>query len=117
MIEYFSKGSNGLYLVTFGLSVELVGQRFKAAVGMLFGLPYSIGQMVLGATVVFLRDWRTLHMVFGGATLALLALIPFIPESPRWLIATGKYDRAEKCLDRAAKANKVNTPKGCCRFA
>ena len=65
MIEYFSKGSNGLYLVTFGLSVELVGQRFKTAVGMLFGLPYSIGEMVLGATVVCLRDWRTLHMVFN----------------------------------------------------
>ena len=75
---------------------------------MLFNIPYSLGEMALGATAAAgVRNWRNLHLAFGIPAFFLLALTWFIPESPRWLIASKKYAQAEKLLQKAAEVNKV----------
>ena len=101
-------GNNGLFMVAFGLAVELVGQKYKTLVGMLFNVPYSLGEVALGAVAAAgVRNWRNLHIAFGVPAFVMLALTWFIPESPRWLIATKKFEQAEKLLQKAAAMNKV----------
>ncbi len=51
---------------------------------------------------------RATFQIVTSAPLFLIALIVFvIPESPRWLLKTGKYDEFVKIVQRAAKFNKV----------
>ena len=43
-----------------------------------------------------------------SAPLFLQLLLYFVlPESPRWLIATGRYKQAKETIEKAAKMNKV----------
>jgi len=108
---FCSIGNNGLFMVAFTLAVELVGPRYTTVVGMLFNIPYSLGEMALGATAAAgVRNWRNLHLAFGIPAFFLLALTWFIPESPRWLIASKKYAQAEKLLQKAAEVNKASLP-------
>ena len=71
-------------MVAFGLAVELVGQKYKTLVGMLFNVPYSLGEVALGAAAAAgVRNWRNLHIAFGIPAFVMLAFTWFIPESPR----------------------------------
>jgi tetratricopeptide (TPR) repeat protein len=45
----------------------------------------------------------------GSAPIFLLLLLYFVlPESPRWLIATGRYKEAKELIEKAAKINTVS---------
>jgi len=108
---FCSIGNNGLFMVAFGLAVELVGQKYKTLVGMLFNVPYSLGEVALGAAAAAgVRNWRNLHIAFGIPAFVMLAFTWFIPESPRWLISMKKYEQAKKLLQKAASMNKANLP-------
>jgi len=108
---FCSIGNNGLFMVAFGLAVELVGKKYMTMVGMVFNVPYSIGEVALGAVAsAGVRNWRNLHIAFGIPAFVMLAMTWFIPESPRWLISMKKYDQAEKLLQKAANMNKANLP-------
>jgi len=43
-------------------------------------------------------SWRIICIVMSGPALACIALLPFIPESPRWLISCGKEAEGLKIL-------------------
>lgn len=45
---------------------------------------------------LFVTAFRTIHVVFS-----------FLPESPRWLLATRNYGKADKILKSAIRKNKV----------
>ena len=41
------------------------------------------------------NQWRFPFVILGGLCLIVLALLPFIPESPRWLLMQGRRSEAE----------------------
>jgi hypothetical protein len=69
--------------------------------------PFAVGESILGLVAVGIRDWKTLQIVCSVPIFALLLLYFILPESPRWLIATGRYEEAKKTIEKAAKMNKV----------
>lgn len=52
--------------------------------------------MVVGLVAYLLPNWRDLQMTLAILLGLLLGLYFVLPESPRWLIATGRYKKAKK---------------------
>ena len=55
-------GAQGTFLITFGLSVELVGNQWKTLVGNLTQGWFAIGEALVGVLAYAIRDWRTLQV-------------------------------------------------------
>lgn len=87
--------------------MELVGSKRKTLIGNLVQIPFAIGEAIVGLIAFGIRDWKTLQIVASAPLFSLLLLYFILPESPRWLIATGRYEEAKKTIERAARMNKV----------
>ena len=94
-------------MIPFGLSVELVGNKRKTLVGNMIQTPFAIGEAILGLMAIGIRNWKTLQISCSVPIFSLLLLYFVLPESPRWLIATGRYEEAKKTIEKAARWNKV----------
>jgi len=98
-----SFSSGGLYLT------EISPAHLRGTLGSLYDLGIDMG-IVLGSlvgymamvtdTALFGSRWR--FMVGFGAAMPALVLIaaPFLPESPRWLLANGRPREARETLQR-----------------
>lgn len=85
------------------LAIELVGPRSRTLCTILSNIAYSMGLILLAGVAYMIRDWRHL---------ALTTTLPFVcfflymwpmPESPRWLLARGQFDKAEVILKNMAR--------------
>ena len=56
-------GGIGCFMVSFVLAVEHVGFKFTMLVGIAIGIPFSIGEAILGIEAVIVRDWRSLQIL------------------------------------------------------
>ena len=94
-------------MFAFGLSVELVGNKRKTLVGNLIQAPFALGEALVGLIAMGIRDWKTFQIVVSAPLFLQLLLYFILPESPRWLIATGRHKQAKKTVEKGAKMNKV----------
>lgn len=76
------------------LRFKVVSGKWRTIVPVIYQLPFGIGNAVMAGLAYWLRDWRKLE--FALATLSSLYIIYWfwVPESPRWLLATGQTERA-----------------------
>lgn len=58
----------------------------------------------------FVRDWRYLSLAVSLPLLLLFFFFFTLPESPRWLVATGKYSRAARIMSEMARLNEKIIP-------
>lgn len=58
----------------------------------------------------FVRDWRYLSLAVSLPLLFIFSCFFILPESPRWLIATGNYRRAAKLMKTIATFNRKTIP-------
>ena len=56
--------------------------------------------------------WRWLVAISSAPLLALMLLYPLLPESPYWLLATGRTSEVAALLQRIAHANGRDLPPG-----
>ena len=103
-------GGNAFFMVTFVLCVEYVGPKYTMLSGIIIEIPFALGELLLGLEAYFIRDWVTLQIVAHLPVILLFGLWFLIPESPRWLLATGRIDEAEKVLRNGAKINHKQLP-------
>ena len=87
--------------------MELVGNKYKTIVGLLYQVPFALGEVLIGLIAIGVRDYEMFSIILAAPCFAMLALYFVIPESPRWLIAKERYKEAESVIKRAAKFNKV----------
>ena len=104
---FIKTGGIGVFVVPFNLCVELVGNKFKTPVGILYHAPYAIGTILLGLIAIVVRDYQIYQIVICIPVFLLVGLYCIIPESPRWLIAKKRYPEAAKLIKNAARFNKV----------
>lgn len=76
----------------------------------MLNIAYSIGLVLLAGVVHVVRDWRYLSLAVSVPLLLLFSCFCILPESPRWLIATGNFKRAAKVMKTIAKFNGKTVP-------
>jgi MFS transporter, putative metabolite:H+ symporter len=106
-------GAGGLYCVDLPLVQEFVPARLRGRIAGLVTAAVPIGLLlasVAAATLTPWIGWRGLFLVGMAPALALLVLRAWIPESPRWLIAQGRYAEARRSLAWALETPAENLP-------
>ncbi|XP_051015606.1 solute carrier family 22 member 22-like [Acomys russatus] len=100
-----SSSMNNIILNSYALVLEETLLQYQVTVIILSGLFTSIGQAVLGGLAYVLSDWHKLQLAFAMPYFIISILFCLGPESARWLMATGKTERALKELQRIASIN------------
>ena len=99
-------------LIPFGMTIEIVGTKYKTLFGLLYKVPFSLGEVIIGLLALGVKDYVTFQWVLAIPVVVLAILsIWIVPESPRWLIKTRKYEKAKSIVNNAAKFNKVSSSK------
>ncbi|XP_077977749.1 organic cation transporter protein-like [Glandiceps talaboti] len=103
--------ASGMYLVAFVIGIELVGISERKVSALVITGFFAFGYMILAVVAKILDGhWRKLQLVLCLLCLPLLSYYWLIPESIRWLVQQGKFDKAEQILEKAAKTNDVKIP-------
>lgn len=90
----------------FVLGIELVSSRYRDLSSTLISLSHPIGEIIFGFIAMYIHDFRILLRISYIPGLFLLVYFFLVPESVRWLLVTGRVDRAIKILKRIARVNK-----------
>ncbi|XP_008806791.1 organic cation/carnitine transporter 4-like [Phoenix dactylifera] len=96
----------------FVLATEPVGRARRAAVGMSVFYFFSAGIVAL-ATIAYLfpSSWRSLYLITTLPTLFfIVAILPFISESPRWYLIRRKPEKALEIMRSITKKNGRSLP-------
>ncbi|CAD1469722.1 unnamed protein product, partial [Heterotrigona itama] len=87
--------------------MEIVGTQWRAAITVLYQIPFSLGHMSLAGLAFLFRHWRHLQIAITLPSVILLSYWWIVPESPRWLLAFGKQRAACKILQKGANINQI----------
>lgn len=93
------------HMAIFLLCVENVSSKHRVLVSILTGLGFGFGSMLLGLLAMYIHDFRYLLRTIYVPSLLVITYFWLIPESVRWLLVTGRVDRAIKTLKGTASAN------------
>lgn len=105
-------GCSGSYIPTFILATEMVGLKYRTAVGIVEQAFFSMGFCVLCGLAYIIKDWRILMTIVSIPSFIFSAsYFLIIPESPRWLISAGRDEEADIILKRMARINKKALPR------
>lgn len=88
----------------------MVGPQHRVLCTIVLNIGYSIGLVALAGIVYIVRDWRYLSLAVSVPLLLLYSCFFILPESPRWLIATGNFKKAAKIMKTIAKFNGKTIP-------
>lgn len=99
--------TGGTMVTSYVICMEIVGTKWRAAITVLYQIPFSLGHMSLAGLAYLFRHWQHLQLAISLPSIILLSYWWIVPESPRWLLAVGRQKAACKILKKAAKVNKV----------
>jgi putative MFS transporter len=102
MCFFMGIGAGGMLPVTFALLAETIPARHRGWLMVLIGGGVAGAGLVLTSWLAGALtphySWRILWLIGLPTGVLFIALNHWIPESPRFLIAAGKYNEAEKIM-------------------
>ncbi|KAL0104853.1 hypothetical protein PUN28_016474 [Cardiocondyla obscurior] len=99
--------TGGTMLVSFVLLMEIIGIEWRSVMSVLFHVPFLIGHLMNPLISYLTLTWSGFQMAISIPSIFLLVYYWIIPESPKWLLAMGKYRQAEQILLKAAGRNTI----------
>ena len=69
---------------------------YKVLLANFIHIPFALGQAILTLIAYYFNDWRRLQ-------LCMAALTALTPDSPRWLFAKNKLEKATKLVQEGAR--------------
>ncbi|XP_014271352.1 organic cation transporter protein [Halyomorpha halys] len=94
---------SGLFETSYTILLELTVKNYRAYLANIFNVGYSLGLMYLSLAAYLTVNWRQLQLVISVPMVAFTFLGCFLPESPRWLVASGKQYKASNILGSVAR--------------
>ncbi|XP_037076674.1 organic cation transporter-like protein, partial [Pollicipes pollicipes] len=85
--------------------MELTSIEARAFCGIFINAFFAVGEALTGVFPIFVKDWRSLQLIYSAPIVLFCSYWFFLPESPRWLMAVGRNDKAEEVLRNVAKWN------------
>ncbi|OTF76498.1 organic cation transporter protein-like protein [Euroglyphus maynei] len=99
-------GDSGRGMCLYMLLMETVGTRRRSDVIMGCNFGWIVGYLLLPIIAYILHNYVLVQLLATmGMTVMAVFWLPYLPESPRWLIANEKYERAKSILQKACKRN------------
>ncbi|KAK8398084.1 hypothetical protein O3P69_003774 [Scylla paramamosain] len=92
------------------LAIELVGPSKRTYTTVVMNVAYSFTLILLAGVAYLVRDWAQLSLATTIPFLSFLFFWWVLPESPRWLLANGRLDEAEKIMKKMARVNGKTLP-------
>ncbi|XP_042868981.1 organic cation transporter protein-like [Penaeus japonicus] len=102
--------ASGIYLGCFVLVMELCSSRHRSTVSVMFVVPWALGYMVLPGIAYLVRTWYWLQVALTVPALYTISYFWLLPESPRWLLAKGRYADTLGVFKWLAKINGKTLP-------
>ncbi|CAH1130957.1 unnamed protein product [Ceutorhynchus assimilis] len=99
-----------IYQIPFIISLELVGPNYRSFITVLTCLFYTVGLIMLAGITYMVRNWVYLSLVTSVPFILYYFYWFVLPESPRWLLAKGKFEEASTILESLAKTNNKEIP-------
>lgn len=99
--------TGGTMVTSYVICMEIVGAQWRAAITVLYQIPFSLGQMSLAGLAFLFRHWQHLQIAITVPSVILLGYWWVVPESPRWLLAVGRQRKACEVLQRGANINNI----------
>ncbi|KAJ0183561.1 hypothetical protein K1T71_001537 [Dendrolimus kikuchii] len=87
------------------LLMELVGPKYRVAVGATMNTFFSVGQILLGLIAWAVPNWQKLTLTLYIPQFLTISYIWLMSESIRWYMSKGRYDESETLLKKVAKVN------------
>ena len=116
MIFLMGIGMAPRVFIGYVLAMEFLPQKNTAHATSL-GLGID-GLVLMWASLYFMfidNNWKSLYTIVVAMTFLTVIAACFLPESPRFLVSKGQYDKARKVITKMAKTNKLkkfNTREG-----
>ncbi len=92
---------------------ELSQARGRGRFFLLYEMIFPVGLMAtgqLGTLMVPVWGWQSMFLLGGIPGLIIAYLLARLPESPRWLIAHGRFGEAERVLRQVEASTEKRTP-------
>lgn len=102
--------AGGMALSGFGLSiaclvVEWIPTPYRAITVAITGFAYTLGQIILAGVAYAVPHWRWLQLSVSLPFFVFLLYSWWLAESARWLVLSGRAERAVRVLQRVAAFN------------
>lgn len=99
---------SALQVACFSLLAETIGPKFRIYLNVCYGYGWIIGVLLLPGIVWLAQDWRKLVIVQACFAAPLLLVLPWLYESPRWLLTMGRQAEACEAIRKIASFNKLD---------
>jgi OCT family organic cation transporter-like MFS transporter 4/5 len=83
--------------------MELFGPTYRTMAGCIIEAFWAFGLMIIAVLTMYIQNWRYIQLAINVPTLSTIIFIWIIPESLRWLISRGKYNRASVVVKTVIK--------------
>uniref|UniRef100_A0A8C3SNK6 Major facilitator superfamily (MFS) profile domain-containing protein n=1 Tax=Chelydra serpentina TaxID=8475 RepID=A0A8C3SNK6_CHESE len=96
---------SGISVNSVSLCIEWIPTNVRAIVGTINGYSYTTGQFILAGVAYAIPDWRWLQLTVSLPFFVFFLYSWLFVESARWLVISGKPERAVKGLRKVARIN------------
>lgn len=98
--------SFSMYTSSYVLLMESTIEKYHTLFSIINLYFYIFGELLSVLISFFLREWEIINLIMMSFSVMMIFFIQlFLPESPRWLVSSGQFDRAYKQIVHISRYN------------